>query len=66
MYKQNVQYLWDTIKSTNWITGKEEKEVQSKSTENIIHKTIVENFPNLQKEVMIQVVGATGTPSKQD
>jgi hypothetical protein len=54
--KNNMQDHWDTIKRPNlWITGIEEEEVQAKVIGNIFSKVIPENFPSLQKGMVIQV-----------
>jgi hypothetical protein len=45
---------------------KEGKEVQVKSIGNIFDKIIVENFPNLKKEMPIEVPEASRTPNKHN
>jgi hypothetical protein len=45
---------------------KEGKEVQTKGICNIFNKIITENFPNLQKDLLIQVQEASRTANKQD
>ena len=48
--------LWDNIKHTNIrIIGVPEEEVKKKGTEKIFEEIIVENFPNMGKEVVNQV-----------
>ena len=37
------------------IIGREEGEVQLKSTENILNKFVEENFPNLKKDMSMKV-----------
>ena len=48
--------LWDNIKLTNiQIIGVPEKEEKKKGTEKIFEEIIVENFPNMGKEILNQV-----------
>ena len=48
--------LWDNIKCTNIrIIGVPEEEEKKKGTEKIFEEIIVENFPNMGKEVVNQV-----------
>ena len=48
--------LWDNIKCTNiWIIGVPEEEEKKKGSEKIFEEIIVENFPNMGKEVDNQV-----------
>jgi hypothetical protein len=42
------------------------EEVQAKSVCNISNKVITENFPNLEKEMPIQVQKASRTPNRHD
>ena len=62
-YKSNIKDLWDNIKWANLcITGiPEEKE---KGIENIFKEIMVENFPNLKKEINIQIQEAQRAPNK--
>jgi hypothetical protein len=46
--------------------GNEEKEVQVKGICNIVNKIIAESFPNLEKELSIQVLEASRTPNRLD
>jgi hypothetical protein len=47
--------------------GREEgEETQDNSTENVINKTIEENFPILKEEVPVEVEGASRTPKRLD
>ena len=47
---------WDNIKSTNiWIIGVPEEEEKKKGYEKNFEEIIVENFPNMEKEIVIQV-----------
>jgi hypothetical protein len=43
----------------------QEVEVQAKGTENIFNKITAENFPNLEKEKVIQVQEAFRTSNRQ-
>jgi hypothetical protein len=67
-YKRNMQEHTDSIKRPNLrITGIEEGEkVQAKGIYNIFNKIIAVNFPNLQKELSIQVQEASRTPNRLD
>ena len=48
--------LWDNIKHTNiWIIGVPEEEEKKKGTEEIFEDIIVENIPNMGKEIVNQV-----------
>ena len=48
--------LWDNIKHTNIrIIGVPEDEEKKKGYEKIFEETIVENFPNTEKEIVNQV-----------
>jgi len=48
--------LWDNIKHTNIrIIGVPEEEVKKKGYEKIFKEIIVENFPNMEKEIVNQV-----------
>ena len=54
--EHSLRDLWDNIKHTNiriiWVPEEEEKK---KGTEKIFEKIIVENFPNMGKEIVNQV-----------
>ena len=48
--------LWDNIKSTNiQIIGVPEEEEKEKGSEKIFGEIIVKNFPNMGKEIAIQI-----------
>ena len=57
--------LWDNIKPTNihilWVLEGEERE---KRPEKIFEEIIVENFPNMEKEIATQVQDAQRVPGK--
>jgi hypothetical protein len=46
--------------------GIEEEEGQAKGIYNTFNKTIAESFPNLEKELSIQVQEASKTPKRLD
>ena len=54
--EDNLRDLWDNIKHTNiWTIGVPEEEEKKKGTEKIFEEIIVENFPNMDKEIVNQV-----------
>ena len=54
---------WDNIKRTNIrIIGVPEEEEKKKGTEKIFEEVIVENFPNMGKEMVNQVLEAQRVP----
>jgi hypothetical protein len=63
-----MQELSNSIKKLNLrMMGIEEGEkVQAKGVCNIFNKIITENFPNLEKELPIQVQEASGTINRVD
>ena len=55
--------LWDNIKCTNIrIIRVPEEEDRKKGTEKIFEEIIVENFPNMGKEIVNQVLEAQRVP----
>ena len=51
--EDSLRDLWDNIKCTNIrIIGVPEKEEKKKGTEKIFEEIIVENFPNMGKEIV--------------
>jgi hypothetical protein len=55
------------MKRPNILTvGIEGEEIQTKGINNLFDRLIAENFPNLEKERVIQVQEAYRTPSHQD
>jgi hypothetical protein len=61
IYKRNMKELTNSIKRPNLrIMGIEEgEEVQAKGICNIFNKIITENFPNLEKTMLIRVQKAS-------
>ena len=53
--EDNIRDIWDNIKCTNiQIIGVSEEE-KKKGYEKIFEENIVENFPNMEKEIVNQV-----------
>jgi hypothetical protein len=67
-YEWNIQDIQETMKRPILqIMGiKEGEEVQTKGIDNLFNKIIAENFPDLEKERVIQVQEAYRTPNCQD
>ena len=60
---RKVSDLWDNIKRTNIrIIGVPEEEEKKKGTEKIFEEIIVENFPNIGKEIVNQTLKAQRVP----
>ena len=54
--EDSLRDLWDNVKRTNiWVIGVPEEEEKKKGYEKIFEEVIVENFPNLEKEIVNQV-----------
>jgi chromosome segregation ATPase len=66
--ERNMQEFTDSIKRLNLIImGIEEgEEVQAKGIHNIVNKTIIENFQNLEKIMPIQIQEESRTPNRLD
>ena len=63
--EDSLRDLWDNIKCTNIrIIGVPEEEEKEKRTEKIFEEIIVENFPNMGKEIVNQVQEAQRVPYK--
>ena len=61
--KDRLRDLWDKIKCSNIrIIGVSEEEEKKKGTEKIFEEIIVENFPNMGKEIVNQVQEAQRVP----
>jgi hypothetical protein len=65
-WEKKMQEFTDSIKRPNLrIMGIEEgEEVQAKGMRNIFDKIITENFPNLEKTMLIQIQEASRTPNR--
>ena len=51
--EDSLRDLWDYIKCTNiWIIGAPKEEGKEKGCEKILEEIIVENFPNMEKEIV--------------
>ena len=51
--EESLRDLWDKINHTNiWIIGIPEEEVKKKGYEKIFEEIRVENFPNMEKEIV--------------
>ena len=54
--EDSLRDVWDHIKRTNiWIIGVPEEEEKKKGYEKFFEEIIVENYPNIRKEIVIQV-----------
>ena len=54
--EDSLRDIWDNIKCTNIrVIGVPEEEEKRKSTENFFEEIIVENFPNMEKEIVNHV-----------
>jgi len=61
--EDSLRDLWDSIKCTNILMiGVPEEEKQKKGYEKIFEEIIVENFPNMEKEMVNQVQEAQRVP----
>ena len=61
--KDSLRDLWDNIKYTNiQIIGVPEGETKKKGYGKILEESIVENFPNMEKEIVNQVQKAQRVP----
>ena len=61
--EDSLRDLWDNIKRTNIrIIGVPEEEEKNKGTEKIFEEIVVENYPNMGKEIVNQVQEAQRVP----
>ena len=61
--EDSLRDLWDNVKCTNVrIIGVPEEEEKKKGYEKLIEEIIVENFPNMEKEIVNQVHEAQRVP----
>ena len=62
--EDSLRDLWDNIKCIRiQIIGAPEEEEKKKVTEKIFEEIIVENFSNMDKEIINQVQEAQGVPT---
>ena len=65
--EDSLRDLWDNIKCTDIrIIGVPEEEEKKKGTEKIFEQIIVENFPNMGKEIVNQVLEAQRVPRSEE
>ena len=63
--EDSLRDLWDDIKCNNiWITGFSEEEEKKKGYEKIFEEIIVENFSNIEQEIVNQVHKAQRVPNR--
>ena len=63
--EDNLRDLQDSVKPPNiWIIGVPEEEDKKKDHEKILEEIIVENFPKMGKEIIIQVKETQRVPNK--
>ena len=61
--ENSLRDLWEYIKHANiWIIGVPEEKEKKKGYEKIFEEIIVENFPNMEKEIANQVQEAQRVP----
>ena len=61
--EDHLRDFWDNIKHTNiWIIGVPEEEEKKKGYEKTFEEIIVENFPNMEMEIVDQVQEAQKVP----
>ena len=65
--EDSLRDLWDHIKCTNiQIIGVPEEEEKKRGYEKIFEETIVENFPNVEKEIVNQGQEAQRVPYRKN
>ena len=63
--EDSLRDLWDNIKRTNiQIIGVPEEAEKQKRYEKIFEEVVVENFPNMKKEIVNQVQEVQGVPHR--
>ena len=63
--EDSLRDLWDNIKCSNSrIRGVSEEEEKEKGYEKIFEEMIVENFPNMEKEIVNQIQETQRVPYK--
>jgi len=63
---QTIQEIQDTMRRPNLIGVDENQDFQLKGPANIFNKIIEENFPNLKKEMPMNIQEAYRTPNRLD
>ena len=65
--EEKPRNLWDNFKCSNiWIVGVSEGQEKEQEMENLFEKIMKENFPNLEKEINLEVQEAQRVPKKLD
>ena len=65
--EERLRNFWDNFKHSNiQIIGVPEGEEEEQEIENLLEKIMKENFPNLVKEIDIQVQEAQRIPNRVD
>ena len=65
--EDSISSLWDNFKKSNiCITGVPEEEEKEQEIGNLFENIVKENFPNLVKEIDMQVQEAQRLPNKMD
>ena len=63
--EDRLRNLWDNFKHSNiWIRGVPEGEEEEQEIENVVEKIRQQNFPNLAKEIDIQVQEVQRVPNR--
>ncbi|KAF0879525.1 LORF1 protein, partial [Crocuta crocuta] len=66
-HERRVRELSDAIKQNNIrITGIPEEEKRGKGAEGVLEEIIAENFPNLEREVAVEIEEAQRTPLRRN
>ena len=66
-YENRIRSLWDISKHAKiWIIGVPEGEEKEQEIENVLEKIMKENFPNLVKEIDMQVQEAQKVLNRMD
>ena len=61
--EDSLRDFWDNIKHTNiWSIGVPKEEEKKKGYEKIFEEIIVENFPNMENEIVSQIQEAQRVP----
>ena len=63
---QNIQEIWNIRQNLRILRIEEDEDSQFKSPENIFNTVIEEKFPNLKKEMAINIQEAYRTPNRLD